>query len=273
MDSAEGFDGVMSRGELTPRSFSIPRHVRVCVTRDGAVFLDLKKDRYCGLGRDETALLAGSVEGWRESTGERGASPNWEEAIPLCRSLVEDGLLVAGQSQEESRGEGHRASVDMNVDWVSVGDELEVEGRIGFADVARFFTAFAWARFSLRFRSLENVVASVARAKARVRVEAAARGPIESPVSGWVDANAMRREAALIDKFRRLRTLVFAAEGRCLLHAVTLIKFLAAYGVRATWVIGVTTQPWGAHSWVQEGCYLFDSNPEKVCKYSPILVV
>src|ERR1700722_16485400 len=111
MDSAESVDGAMSRGELTPRSFSIPRHVRVCMTRDGAVFLDLKKDRYCGLGRDETALLAGSVEGWRESTGGRNASPNWEEAIPLCRSLVEDGLLVAGPPQGESRGEGHRASV------------------------------------------------------------------------------------------------------------------------------------------------------------------
>ena len=153
MDSAESFDGVMRRVESTPCSFSIPRHVRVCVTRDGAVFLDLKKDRYCGLGRDETALLAGSVEGWRQSTAERGASPNWEEAIPLCRSLVEDGLLVAGHSQGESPGEGDRASVNMNVDWVSVGDELEVEGRIGLIDVARFFAAFAWARFFLRFRS------------------------------------------------------------------------------------------------------------------------
>jgi hypothetical protein len=66
---------------------------------------------------------------------------------------------------------------------------------------------------------------------------------------------------------------VFAAEGRCLLHALTLVKFLNRCGFYPDWVIGVTTQPWAAHSWVQWGSFLLDTTPENVCHYTPIMVV
>jgi hypothetical protein len=79
--------------------------------------------------------------------------------------------------------------------------------------------------------------------------------------------------AAMVDVFRRLRPFVFAAEGRCLLHALTLIRFLSHYQLHPEWVMGVKTQPCGAHSWVQWDRYLLDSNPEKVCGYTPIMMV
>ena len=63
------------------------------------------------------------------------------------------------------------------------------------------------------------------------------------------------------------------AEGYCLLHALTLVKFLRCYGCYPEWVIGVAAQPFGAHAWVQWHHYLLDTNPEKVCRYTPILVV
>jgi hypothetical protein len=66
---------------------------------------------------------------------------------------------------------------------------------------------------------------------------------------------------------------VFAAEGRCLLHALTLVKFLNRCDFYPDWVIGVTTQPWAAHSWVQWGSFLLDTTPENVCHYTPIMVV
>jgi Transglutaminase-like superfamily len=81
------------------------------------------------------------------------------------------------------------------------------------------------------------------------------------------------RMATMVDVFRQLRCWVFAAEGRCLLHALTLVNFLSAYGLHPEWVFGVSTQPWAAHSWVQWGQFLLDTNPEKVCPYTPILIV
>ena len=52
-----------------------------------------------------------------------------------------------------------------------------------------------------------------------------------------------------------------------------LVKFLASYQVHPTWVIGVRTKPWAAHSWVQQGTLLLDSNPEEVCEYTAILAI
>ncbi len=77
----------------------------------------------------------------------------------------------------------------------------------------------------------------------------------------------------LIAAFRRLRPLAFTAKGRCLVHALTLVKFLSHYGVRPTWYIGVMLRPWAAHSWVQLDGLVLDSTPEKVCEFTPILAV
>ena len=48
---------------------------------------------------------------------------------------------------------------------------------------------------------------------------------------------------------------------------------MSKYAFYPDWVIGVTTQPWAAHSWVQWGGFLLDTNPEKVCAYTPILMI
>jgi len=234
------------------------------VTTDGSVILDVNRDKYLGLGRDETEILAGAVAGW---PGPRW-SPNlrleksleneeWQGAVlQTCEMLVEDGVLVR-------ISEGARAPVvatlgDMRGEWISVGDELEVRGRLAFRHVANFAAAFAWARWSLALRPFSAVVDEI---------KACKRDAIRQ--DAW-HPNAV---AALVDVFRRLRPFVFAPEERCLLHAVTLMKFLCRYGLGPEWVIGVTTQPWAAHSWVQWGNFLLDSNPEKVCAFTPIMVV
>jgi hypothetical protein len=142
----------------------------------------------------------------------------------------------------------------MRGEWISVGDELEVRGRLTFEHVANFVAAFVWARWSLALRPINAVVDEIKTCKSEaVRKDAA-----------W-HPNAV---AALVDVFRQL-----APEERCLLHAVTLMRFLCRYGLGPEWVIGVTTQPWAAHSWVQWGNFLLDSNPEKVCAFTPIMVV
>jgi hypothetical protein len=147
----------------------------------------------------------------------------------------------------------------MRGEWVSVGDEFEVRGRIMPRDIKNFVSAYCWARCSLAWQPFAVVVDKVRTRKIRG--------------AGGINGCDPRRTAAMVDIFRRLRPFVFAAEGRCLLHALTLVRFLSQYDFHPEWVIGVTTQPWGAHSWVQWGSFLLDSNPEKVCGYTPIMVV
>jgi len=246
---------------LEPGRFGIPPHIHVCVTGTGSVILDVKRDKYLGLGREETELLADAVIGW--------PSPLWQSSThgdvdalrhatnDLCESLVTDGVLEwAGEAKKER---GVAPLRDMKGEWISIGDEFEVTGRVTLRHIANFLSACVWARYSLAWRPFSSVVAEVTATKFRRVLD--------------LDRWHIRRVSAMVDIFRRLRPFAFAAEGHCLLHALTLMRFLSKYQLHPQWVIGVTTQPWGAHSWVQWENYLLDSNPEKVCGYTPIMMV
>src|ERR1700679_490019 len=148
---------------------------------------------------------------------------------------------------------------DMKGDWISVGDEIEVNRPVTWRHCADFVAAYLWVRSSLAWRPFFATVEAV---RARKNGRTLGKQP-------W----QISQVAGAIGIFRRLRPLLFAAEGHCLIHALTLIRFLSNYQFYPEWVIGVTTQPWGAHSWVQWENYLLDTNPEKVCAYTPILVV
>jgi Transglutaminase-like superfamily len=249
------------------QSLQIPPHVYVCATGNGSVLLDLKQNRYFGLGQGESELLAGAVDSWPPPawppTATTDEAPEPASVARLCDSLLKDGLLVPGGGSEST---GARATglppsttrVDMKVEFVAVGDELEAHGTMRLADVRNFAAAYLSAWYSLRRRPLSSTVEGVHARKWHRQ----AAGGFE-----------ITRATELVDIFRRLRPFVFAAEGRCLLHALTLVEFLSFYDLYPDWVIGVTTQPWGAHSWVQSGKFLLDTNPEKVCHFTPILVV
>jgi hypothetical protein len=242
-------------------SLMIAPHVHVCVTSDGSVVLDLKRDRYLGFGKDDTERLATAITAWPR--------PRWDTAVPdvrsaaveshaeeLLRSLVDEGLLAYGTEVCAHRvGE----TDSMNRDWISMGDELEVECAVTKRHVANFVAAFVWARGSLALRPFWVVVE-------RTREQKDRNG-------GDAELTHVLEVAALVGLFRRLRPFVFAAGGRCLLHALTLVRFLSYYGFYPDWVIGVATRPWAAHSWVQWGNFLLDTNPDKVCRYTPIMVV
>jgi hypothetical protein len=255
--------------------FRIPAYVYVCVTPDGSVLLDSKRDKYFGLGRMETLMLAGSVPEWPKPIWGGGPHGIRQEpevkaaALSLCESLVHDGLLLhdveLGLPGGRCRNGGPeaRGAVEtrrhMRGEWISIGDELEAPGTVGLRDIFNFLWAYLWVRGSLALRPFSATVESMRDLKAQRRDDRHA----------WQS----QQVAALVDVFRRLRPFLFAAEGRCLLHALTLVRFLSHYDFHPEWMIGVTTQPWGAHSWVQWENFLLDTNPEKVCTYVPILTV
>jgi hypothetical protein len=261
-----------------PPRYDIAPQVHVCVTGDGSVLLDLKRDKYLGLGRRETEWLAVAVDAWpkpvwdavgpagecnnegrragNEERIERGERIEEAAVRDLCRSLVEAGILVC--ATDGCAPQRREPVFNMRREWISIGDEVEVNSRVTPAHTMNFVRAYVLARFSLTLRPFATVVEAARARKSRCRVK------IERDVL---------QIAGLVGVFRQLRPFVFAPEGRCLLHAVALINFLAHYDFYPDWVIGVATQPWGAHSWVQWGDYLLDSNPEKICRFAPILVV
>jgi hypothetical protein len=147
-------------------------------------------------------------------------------------------------------------AIDLNSLLTSVGHEVDRKSSIRWRHIIDFLRACTWARRSVRSRTLYVVAEEIGRRKNT------AGAPFDA-----------ERAIELVGVFRRLRPHTFAARDQCLFHALALVRFLSAYDLYPTWVIGVRTKPWAAHSWVQQGTLLLDANPEQVCEYSPILAI
>ena len=219
--------------------------------------LDALANRYFAVSREQSSQLQTVVRGWPH-----GSDASWSEVTNLPAAdlaAVVDDLVHAGLLNRKGDLRDEIVPIEVRVDGSvsSVGDEIVSSCQVRLRHIVYFLVAYAWSVFALHFRPFHKVLRHVSRTKTLLS-------------DREVD---LSRTADLVSIFRRVRPFVFSVKGRCLLHALTLTKFLAYNNVPAAWVIGVTSLPWSAHSWVQQGSYILDSNPEKVCHFTPILAV
>lgn len=234
----------------------IPPHVRVCPLLASTVLLDLERNRYFGIGTNETRALSTLALNWNDANSSAAAV---EQLAPDAASAMADALIEAGLLSRDPPGDrtGFGAPpLDLNGILTSAGHELSRRASLHLSHIASFLSALAWTRRALRSRTLYSIASEVRDRKATA--------------SGAFDES---RAVELVGIFRRLRPHAFAARDRCLFHSLALVRFMARHDVFPTWVIGVRAKPWGAHAWVQQGKLLLDANPEQVCEYTPILTV
>lgn len=237
------------------QQYWIPPHVRVCPLLASTVLLDLKRNRYFGIGAQETRALSTLASNWLDANGNAAEVEKLapDAAISMADALVKAGLLSREAPADIAIG---AAPIDLSGVLTSAGHELSRAASLQLAHIASFLVALSWTRRALRSRSLYSIACELRDQKTRA--------------AGLFDE---QRAVELVGIFRRLRPHTFAAKDRCLFHALALVKFLSRHDVFPTWVIGVRAKPWGAHSWVQQGKLLLDANPEQVCEYAPILTV
>jgi hypothetical protein len=77
----------------------------------------------------------------------------------------------------------------------------------------------------------------------------------------------------LLASFFRLRILFYTAYRHCLFDSLVLSIFLTRHLVPCTLVIGVSTKPFAAHSWVQLREYVLNDTAEYVQSFTRILAV
>lgn len=238
------------------RQYWMPPHVRACPTVTGAVVLDLKRNRYFGLGIHETRALFALELDWSKAnlhaTSLLEPMP-LDAAMRIAEDLVEAGLLCRDAPTD---GVLTPSAIDLSGTLTSVGHQINRAVIIRLGHIIHFLRACTWAKHAVRSRTLYSVACQVSSNKSQCR-----------------EGFDIERAIELACIFRRLRPFTFTAKDQCLFHALALVKFLSCYQVFPTWVIGVRARPWAAHSWVQEGSLLLDSNPEHVCEYTPILTV
>lgn len=111
-------------------------------------------------------------------------------------------------------------------------------------------------------------------------VSAWMRGPGQQPLHRLINPAHREAEAATDLALVARLTAAFVsglpwdpAQGACLYRAWLLREVLRLRGQTATWVFGVRTWPFGAHCWLQIGDAVLDDEPDRVARYTPIMVV
>lgn len=225
-------------------AYSLPAHIYTASVSSGTILLNLKTDRYSAVGGDASTTLTRLLSS-EFTEGDHSAAQSWIRA----------GLLEPHHSYAR-RFEPLPAQAK---DLLRPLDEMHCELlKVRLHHVAGAIIDYAHVRYSLAARNLYTIAESRGRAR---------------PDTWLASHSDLRRMQQLVSIFKRVRPLAFAAQDRCLFHALLLVTFLARYQLFPHWYVGVRLRPWAAHSWVQYESWLLDATPEIVCEYTPILCV
>ena len=271
-------------------------HVRCCVCDDQVVLLDLRRSRYLSLPDKISRALSIEVHGWPQSSDATSAPLSPSAMETAVETAVESalgrlkhlGLVTDDRSMQRWTKRMHAATLQRRPTLPpatsSVAFDFLSTPPLSTRDVLQFLRSATLAAWWLRTQSLDTIATRVARrrpssmvahagADAPPPLRAAARAPAKDPAESTSPGPDAARLRAAALAFERLRPLAFTAHDRCLHDSLSLVVFLAFKGLSASWVIGVRTRPFGAHSWVQSGSLVLNDQHEQVRAFRPILVV
>lgn len=227
-------------------------HVRTCTVDEQIVLLDLKRNRYMGIGDKSRQRLLAAIAGQACDAATGSDAGPTAELAALLRPLVQQGLLVPGTTASPPV-----VTLPQATRSLEAHEDLSAMGT-GAADIVRFLRVAVAARLCLRWRSLYAIANQVSSRRRRRSVE-----PAQAP-SQTLDS--------AVAGFEKLRPLIFTARDQCLFDSLALIELLATRGHHPHWVLGVKTHPFRAHAWVQQGDTVLNDRHEHVRRFQPILV-
>jgi Transglutaminase-like superfamily len=238
-----------------PAVYHLSRHAFACMAGRYYVFLDLLRDLYFSVPREDLDELAPWIHG--VSLASRTALPTGTRLSAAATALAAE-LVAAGVLKEGPPEEGFLARLAPTPlsDLASARGSLDPAGRRRrlFMDVA---ASMAYARWALRSTAMYSIVETIGERK---------RAPPAAGTKEW------RRAAELTQVFLHYRPL-FPWDYRCLFDSLALIRFLSRFNLYADWVFGVQDDPFSAHCWVQAGAQVLNDDLEHVRSYTPIMTI
>jgi hypothetical protein len=247
--------------EMPP--YLLGNDVFAAVSGTNVVLLDLTRDTYLTLSADDAQLLRYTIAGW-PAVASKMTLPV-ERCTSACTQLTADMLSRGLLTDDPALGKPATSLeyVSLKATLIEPATVFSPIARAGIpiesSHVWRFAFAIGAAATSLRRRGLCRTVHRVAHRKRTRAVHGAA-----------TDIQDLRD---LVCIFNTLRPFAYASAQACLLHSLSLIMFLRLYEIYPTWMFGVATEPFAAHSWVQSGEMLFNDSLERVKRYTPIMAV
>lgn len=239
--------------------YRLAPHVRVCCAEGYAVLLDVKRNKYLGVGGQAARVLSQVISDWPPY---RADSPFAENASPreydeIVRQMLNNGMLIPNVS---SSGDIVSNEPDV-IERELIEGYSDINSRISLVDIVLFVAALTTAFVLLRATSLERIVQRSQHRRERMNQRAA-------DSSSEFDYDAARRHTIV---FRRLRPFFYTAREACMFDSIALGEFLAYRGLYPNTVIGVRTRPFRAHCWLQQRNTALNDSPEHVRLYTPLL--
>lgn len=213
--------------------------ISFCEVAGRLIFLDVVADRYFCLGRHAEHAFRLVME---------GSGPDDAAEAALSR-LEQAGLLVPS-----SGGVVAAPCARLDAPQVSLLDVSGIRVRAPMKLVV--LGDLAATRISLRFRPLHAVLSRLAAQKCHVEHNG------DAPTAAFDVAAAFDWSARVV-----------RSHDQCLPRSIAVARRLFALGVSADLVIGVSLNPFAAHSWVQRGSALVNDSVDGVRHFTPILVI
>lgn len=238
-------------------NFWICEHVHVCIAED-IIWLDRRNGKYHKTSGSNNEMLGRLVHGWPRVEQKTGQAEEWitptvEAQHALATKLVAKGLISA----TISNGHRYRNSV-VTPASTAIQQAASEDTTVRPRDCQRLVRAYLTTRLLLKCGHLHLALSRIERKKEEWSEETSA------------DADTLRR---LIAAFRYLRILLYTSKERCLFDSLVLMRFLLAYGIAPSLVIGVTARPFHAHCWLQLEETILIGEVDFIRRFSPILVI
>ena len=229
-------------------------HVHLTLTEGSGILLDLRRGEYIGLTPVQVGALSRVVHGWPALPYSQGDEAS-EEVTGLLETLTKRGLLTAEESLGKSASPLHLERVQFQL----VDRDTAETPSILLHHCLNLFLACVLTYLSLRLLPLRHVLRTVEKRKV-------------IGLNGYFTAESTETRH-LVSVFLHLRPLYYSCQAKCLFDSLVLINFLARYRRYPQLVIGVKSDPFLAHSWVQQDLYVLNGRPGYIRHFSPLLSV
>lgn len=232
-------------------------HVFVGLSNRHVVILDVHRDRYACVLREQFERLGPWLNGWEGACSVGRGRPDCPEAAAaeVARMLVSQCILTLDPV---------RSKPVRSVRAPAPKDHTTSDGgpsRLALlAKTPAFFFACHRANLALQRMRFETVVEHVASRHATQE-----RPPLVTPAS-------KARATHLVAIFDALRPM-YPRPYLCTFDSLALLEFLAGEGEFPRWIFAVRADPFHAHCWVQYGQTLLNDRVERIARLTPIMVV
>jgi hypothetical protein len=244
-----------SRAEpAVPPAYFLSMHAYCCEFDDGAILLDLRSDTYLGIDAQHLSDLRARIGNWPDS--DRSHREVAHHDICASESLLVDllarGILTTTPTSRQS------FSALIPTTALTVASFERTRSGIPLTHIAQFSIALLVVMSCLKRNRLPALLCWLRQRQS------------------WIQRDNSVPQQEILERlasFLRLRIWCYTARQRCLFDSLVLTVFLTKGKIPCTFVIGVASKPFLAHSWVQIGDSVLNDTAEHVQNFKIILSI